>query len=224
MSSIHLELLDEKRRKTFEGLKIFEREGTLAGGTALSLQIKHRLSFDFDVFLYREIKRKDFLKLEKAFGVKRTEINTPDQLTITTNDDVNTTLVRYYHQPLFEKVRTSSLPLYSVRDLAADKAFTVGRRAVWRDYVDLFFILKQEGLDIFKLTKLAQSKFGAEFNPKLFLEQLIFFKDLEVAQISFVKEGYSEEEIKSFLEDCAKMFKEKQITSQASLNPKSLVY
>jgi len=211
MSSTHLELLDEKRRKTFAGLKIFKKEGTLAGGTALSLQIKHRLSLDFDIFLYREIKRGDFLKLQKAFGTKQTGINTSDQLTITTSDDVKITLVRYYHRPLFERVKTESLPLYSVKDIATDKAFTIGRRAVWRDYVDLFFILKQEHLNIFELTELAQSRFGVEFNPKLFLEQLIFFKDIEITKISFVEEKYSPEEVKRFLEDQAKIFKEGQI-------------
>lgn len=213
MSSIHLELLDKERHKTFEGLKIFRKEGTLAGGTALSLQIQHRLSFDFDIFLHREIKRGDFLKLRKAFGIKRTDINTSDQLTITTNDGVNITLVRYYHQPLFEKVKTSSLPLYSVKDIATDKAFTIGRRAVWRDYVDLFFILKQKRLDILHLTELAQNRFGAEFNSKLFLEQLVYFKDLQITKISFVKEEYSPEEIQKFLEAQVEVFKEKQIAS-----------
>ena len=213
MSSIHLELLDEKRQETFQGLEIFKKEGCLAGGTALALQIKHRLSFDFDIFLYREIRRKDFLKLEKAFGIKRTEINTADQLTVTTNDGINVTLVRYYHKPLFERVKTSSLPLYSVKDIAVDKAFTIGRRAVWRDYVDLFFILKQEHLDIFELTELAQSKFGSEFNPKLFLEQMVFFKDIQIVEISFVAEEYSPEEIQTFLEEQAGLFKTKEITS-----------
>jgi len=212
MSSIHLELLDKKRRKTFKGLKIFDEEGTLAGGTALALQIKHRLSFDFDIFLYREIKRKDFLKLEEAFGVKRTETNTSDQLTVTTRDGINVTLVRYYHSPLFEKVRTSSLPLYSVKDIAADKAFTIGRRAVWRDYVDLFFILKQNHSNIFELANLAESKFGAEFNPKLFLEQLVFFKDLQISKIDFVEKDYSPKEIQTFLEEQAGLFKTKEIT------------
>ncbi len=212
MSSIHLELLDEKRRETFEGLKIFKKEGCLAGGTALALQIKHRLSFDFDIFLYRKIERGYFLKLQKAFGVRRTEINTPDQLTVTTADDVNINLVRYYHQPLFEKVKTSSIPLYSVKDIAADKAFTIGRRAVWRDYVDLFFILKQKYLSIFELTELAQSRFGAEFNPKLFLEQLVFFKDLQITEISFIAEKYSPKDIQTFLEGQAELFKEKEIT------------
>lgn len=212
MSSIHLELLDKKRRETFKGLKIFDEEGTLAGGTALALQIKHRLSFDFDIFLYREIKRKDFLKLEEAFGVKRTETNTSDQLTVTTRDGINVTLVRYYHSPLFEKVRTSSLPLYSVKDIAADKAFTIGRRAVWRDYVDLFFILKQNHSNIFELANLAESKFGTEFNPKLFLEQLVFFKDLQISKIDFVEKDYSPKEIQAFLEEQAGLFKTKEIT------------
>jgi hypothetical protein len=70
MSSIHLELLDKEGRKTFEGLKIFREEGCLAGGTALSLQIKHRYSYDFDIFLEREVERLE----ERAEDFKEKEI------------------------------------------------------------------------------------------------------------------------------------------------------
>lgn len=211
MSSIHLELLDKRRRATFEALKIFKNEGALAGGTALSLQIKHRYSFDFDIFLEREIKRKDFLRLKKVLGIKQVGLSTSDQLTVTTNDDVNITLVRYYHKPLFEKVQTPSLPLYSVKDIAMDKAFTIGRRAVWRDYVDLFFILKLGHTNIPELTKLSPSRFGSEFNPKLFLEQLVYFKDLQITKVSFVAEEYSPKEIQTFLEEQVKLFKTEEI-------------
>lgn len=211
MSSIHLELLDKDRRSIFEALEIYKEEGTLAGGTALSLQIEHRHSFDFDIFLQREIKRKDFLKLKNAFGIRSVELSTPEQLTVTTSKGVNITLVYYFYKALFEKVVTPSLPLYSVKDVALDKAFTIGRRALWRDYVDLFFLLKLGYLDIFELIELSQKKFEVEFNPKLFLEQLVYFKDLEITKISFIKEGYSPGEIKDFLKDQVGEFKEEQL-------------
>ncbi len=212
MSSIHLELLDKKRLTTFKALKIFKDEGALAGGTALSLQIEHRHSFDFDIFLEREIKRKDLLKLKSIFEIEGVEFSTSDQLTVVTTDGINITLLHYYYQSLFEKVPTPSLPLYSIKDIALDKTFTIGRRALWRDYVDLFFVLKLGRTDIFELAKLSQKKFGVEFNPKLFLEQLVFFKDLQITKTSFIKEKYSPEEIKKFLEKEAEKFREKEIS------------
>ena len=57
MLSIHLELLDKERRKVFEKLSAFSQTAVLGGGTALSLQIAHRLSFDFDLFLKKPLKK-----------------------------------------------------------------------------------------------------------------------------------------------------------------------
>lgn len=199
MSSIHLELLDKKRKTTFEKLRVFRKEATLAGGTALFLQISHRYSFDFDLFLERELTRKDFLRLKKVLGVKEVKVNTSEQLTVITDERIDVTLAYYPYKPLFAKVATFSLPLFSVEDIAADKAFTIGKRAVWRDYVDLFFILKLNYLNVFDLIKLGQKKFGVEFNPELFLEQAVYFDDLEISKISFIKEKYSPEEIQEFL-------------------------
>lgn len=204
MSSIHLELLDKKRKKVFEKLAIFRKSATLGGGTALFLQGAHRYSLDFDLFLSRGITRKDFRKLQVNLGVKKVGVNTNEQLDIVTRQGVKVTLARYYYQPLFKKNSSSFLPLFSIKDIAADKAMTIGRRAVWRDYVDLFFILKRGYTDILNLLKLSQKKFGVEFAPKLFLEQLVYFQDLEITEISFVKEKYSPNEIQEFLKNKVK--------------------
>lgn len=213
MSSIHLESLDKERREVFEKLKIFSKTAILGGGTALSLQIAHRLSFDFDLFLERPLKREDFLRIKGILKIAEVQLSTSEQLTVITDNKVDITLLYYPYKPVFPKVMTSSLPLYAVGDIAADKAYTVGRRAVWRDYVDLFFILKQELVDIFEMVKLGEQKFGVEFNPKLFLEQLIYFEDIEISKISFVKEEPSILEIQHFLIKQVKRFREKELKS-----------
>jgi len=211
MLSIHLELLDKERKEVFEKLKIFSKIAILGGGTALSLQIVHRLSFDFDLFLERPLKKEDLLRIKKTFKIAGVQINTSEQLTVITDNNVDITLLYYPYRPVFPKVITPSLPLYAVEDIAANKAYTVGRRAIWRDYVDLFFILKRDLVDIFGLVKLSEQKFGVEFNPKLFLEQLIYFEDIEISKISFVKEEPSVLEIQHFLKQQVKKFKEKEL-------------
>ena len=42
-------------------------------------------------------------------------------------------------------------------------------------------------------------KFKGEFNELLFLEQLVYFEDLEMTNITFLKEEYSEAEVKQYL-------------------------
>ena len=55
MSKIYLEIFDKPRLNVFEKLRAFKSDGYLAGGTALALQIKHRISYDFDVFISHSI-------------------------------------------------------------------------------------------------------------------------------------------------------------------------
>jgi len=213
MSHLHYDLLDRERMKVFKRLKPFKKESVLAGGTALFLQIAHRFSFDFDIFLKREIKRADLLKLRRLFKIKEVGLNTSQQLNVVTSENILITLVYYPYKPLFKKISTLSLPLLSIKDIALDKAFTIGRRALWRDYVDLFYLLKNNYIDFPEIIKLAEKKFDLEFNPRLFLEQLIYFKDLQikVTKISFIKEKYSSQKIKDFLKRQVEDFEKKNI-------------
>lgn len=209
MSLIHQELLDKDRREVFEALVVFKDGAVLGGGTALSLQIAHRLSYDFDLFLSREITKRDLRMIEDAVNIGSVDLNTPDQLNIATKSGVRITLLHYPYASLFPVVRTGSLNLLSAKDIALDKAFTIGRRAVWRDYVDMYFLLNNH-IDLLEVLESAQSKFGVIFNPKLFLEQLCYFDDLEPVPISFVDRCPTPEEIKNFLVEQVKKFTDKE--------------
>lgn len=211
MFHLYYDLLGKVRRRTFESLGLFKKDAALAGGTALCLQIAHRLSFDFDLFLGREINKADLRKLRRLFKIKEVRLNTSEQLNVVTSENIFITLVYYPYKPLFKKVSTISLPIFSLKDIALDKAFTIGKRALWRDYVDLFFLLKKDYIILKEVVKLAEEKFDIEFNPRLFLEQLIYFKDLETTKISWVKEKYSLKEIQDFFKKQVKDFKDKNI-------------
>jgi len=216
MSSIHPEILDEQRKNVWKKLKIFKNKGYLAGGTALALQIKHRFSFDFDIFLNREIKTGDYLSLKKHFSIKKVLLNTSEQLTIITKNDINITLIFYRYKNLFSLIKTDSISLLSIKDIAVDKAFTIGKRGTWRDYIDLFFLLKEKHISLSEIIKLAKRKFKEEFNEKLFLEQLVYFEDLGQFKISFIKKKYSQEEVKEYLIKEVKKMVLKSLKSRAS--------
>ena len=91
-----------------------------------------------------------------------------------------------------------------MRDIATDKAFTVGRRNVWRDYVDFYFLLSQSGITIQSIITDAQKRFGNEFAPKLFLEQLVYTDDIVDTTIEFVGNPVSKDTIKTFLKNTVK--------------------
>jgi len=204
MSKLQSHLLNSDQLFVFEQLKVFQREATLVGGTALMLQIGHRHSYDFDVFFNRNLKRNDLVKLRRVLEIKEVGLNTPEQINIIVANNVLINLVFYPFHPLFQRIKTNSLALLSVKDIAADKAFTIGRRAVWRDYVDIFFLLKYKFVTISEILKSAKKKFGFEFNERLFFEQLSYFQDIETTKISFIKKEVPDSEIKKFLIQVAK--------------------
>lgn len=196
-----LEKLDLERQKVLEKLKSFQKDFVLAGGTALMLQIGHRLSYDFDLFSEVPISY-DLLRMaRKSLGRETSlELLTEDILQVKTLDGVDVHFVYHPYKPLRDFVISNSLPLFHLDDLVANKAYALGRRPVWRDYVDLFFLLKWHLYDISKIIVFSEKKFLGEFNSKLFLEQLVYFEDVKVVPIKFLKEDYQEDQIKSFLE------------------------
>ncbi|MBI2029432.1 nucleotidyl transferase AbiEii/AbiGii toxin family protein [Candidatus Gottesmanbacteria bacterium] len=211
MSKIHLELLDNIRQKVFKQLAVFSKTAYLAGGTGLALQLNHRRSEDFDIFVSKAIDNTLRLKIKEVFGRVDFYINTGDQISFKTNDGVNITFLWYYYKPLFPTISTIGLPIASIADIAADKAQTIGRRAIWRDYVDLFFLLKGKYFTIEKIINLAKRKFAGEFVETQFLEQLSYFGDLKELPINFIDKSYSESKIKSYLEAEVENYAKKNI-------------
>lgn len=206
MSKIYLEIFDKPRRDVFEQLKAFENSGYLAGGTALALQIKHRISYDFDIFISHSIDNTLRQKIKSVFGDVSYSLNTPDQINFQTKGGVNISFVWYYFSLLQPVVSTGSLPLASITDIAADKAHTIGRRAVWRDYVDIYVLLKKEIISLDTIIQSAEKKFKGEFVSSLFLEQLVYFADVQVVSIEFYESPISSLEIQEFLRKTVKEY------------------
>ena len=69
------------------------------------------------------------------------------------------------------------------------KAYALGRRAKWKDYVDLYFIMKNNYSiqDIIKKTK---QIFKKEFNEKMFRCQLAYFEDIDYSEEIIYLDGY----------------------------------
>jgi len=179
-------------------LKVFGETCYLAGGTALALQIGHRHSFDFDLFIPNQINNSLLKKVREIFGKVRFSINTVDQITFVTKENISVTFLAYWFPLLKEKITTTSVPMASLFDIIADKAQTIGRRAVWRDYADIFYILNKNIASIQEIITLAHKKFGGEFVPEQFLEQLVYYDDVEIVDIDWIEQKYSPNEIKTF--------------------------
>ena len=82
------------------------------------------------------------------------------------------------------------IKLPDILTLAAMKAFALGRRAKWKDYVDLYFILKARHT-ISDIKAKGVEIFGNEFNEKIFRTQLAYFEDIDYSEQIVYKKGFS---------------------------------
>jgi len=97
----------------------------------------------------------------------------------------------------------SHITIPTLLSLAAMKAFALGRRAKWKDYVDLYFILR-DYYSIAEICTEAQKIFGQQFSEKLFREQLAFHKDIDYSEpVEYLVQAVAEDELKNFLTDAA---------------------
>ncbi|MEK7527846.1 MAG: nucleotidyl transferase AbiEii/AbiGii toxin family protein [Patescibacteria group bacterium] len=161
-------------------VKIFSSSFYLVGGTALALQLGHRRSIDFDLFTDKSF---DSLRIrsdiKQGHTINRILIETRTEFTLLV-DNVKMTFYGYpypiEHQVNFNDIISLPDPL----TIAAMKAFALGRRAKWKDYVDLFFIFQSFSLK--ELIVKAISIYKNEFDEKLFREQLAYYQDLDYSE------------------------------------------
>lgn len=181
---LYLQVLDKERSTVFSLLKEFKNYGFLAGGTALALQIHHRYSYDFDIFCYKKISDGLIQKCLKIFPSLKVLINSTEEFSFLTKSEIKITFLYYpFTFPGRLIMSHEGLPILNIVNIAASKAYTLNRRGSFRDYVDLYFIIRFCDISLKKIIHNAKNIFGELFSPKLFLGQLLYTRDLDPAEI-----------------------------------------
>lgn len=198
---MHQDALTPKRQAIFAQLPVFA-DFYLAGGTALALQLGHRQSIDFDLFSPDPIAPTQLAVVERMFAQSPVVpvVNNADELTVRLRD----TKVTFLHYPfpvLGDFVDLAGLRSLSVLELAATKAYTIGRRGSLKDYVDLHAVVAGKRATLPAIADFAERKYGDVFNTRLFLEQLVWLDDVEDEPIVFLDTPVSKEAIRLFFEE-----------------------
>lgn len=201
---MHKDILSDKQKELLPFLKKFKRNYYLAGGTAIALNIGHRKSMAFDLFTHSPLNKKkinnEIQKLD--FEVKPLFFDVDQQHFLI--NDVKFTFFNYPYPIEHTNSFSDVISLPSLLDLAAMKAFALGRRSKWKDYVDLYFILK-EYYTMSEIIARAKFYFPDQINEKLFRNQLAFHKDIDYTEeVDYVIDNPpSQKEIKDFLIEVA---------------------
>jgi len=177
----HKEILNNNQVELLPLIGEFKREYYLVGGTAIALYLGHRRSIDFDLFKYSPLNRKKNLdKVQESRFSTLVTWNVADQMNLIVNN-VKITFYQYPFQIKANNIFDKIIRLPNLLDLAAMKAYALGRRSKWKDYVDLYFLLK-ENFSINEISQKASIIFGDLFSDKLFRSQLSYFEDVDYSE------------------------------------------
>jgi len=206
MSQQFIEPLPQKHKEALKLVfKALGQDARLSGGTALMLQIGHRCSYDLDFFLSRPLHVPSIEKrLQKVLGLsmKLTHASS-DQMNIEW-EEVRISLIHFPFLPLYSILELHGIRLTNLGDIASEKAYALGRREEWRDYVDLFALIKGGWVTLRQIMKDAKERFGEAFSARLFLNQLASGEDVPHEPIQWIKESFTPEEVCSFLRSAIK--------------------
>jgi len=202
--NMHKEILSESQILLLPLISAFRRNFYLAGGTAVALHIGHRRSIDFDLFCHKEFEafRLKGIINKSGFTLERIIHESADQMHVIVNG-VKLTFLQYPYLIVAADKFGTTMNIPDLITLAAMKALALGGRAKWKDYVDLYFLLKDH-FSLGEIEKKAEQIFNQNFNGKLFRQQLAWYKDIDFSEsLDYMFAPQRMREIREFLTSVA---------------------
>lgn len=206
---MHTNILTETQKNVLERLAgaLSGTDFYLAGGTALALQIGHRMSVDFDWFipklgdpeiLFRKIKKPDIDYTVVSIDIETVYLNI---------NNIQISFIGYDYPLLAPKILFHEYGIYlaSPDDIACMKLSAIGGRGSKKDFIDLYFLIKQfRPLDDY--LRIYMQKFSTRDIGHI-VRSLVYFDDAEAEpEIKMVK-PISWENLKADMEESVKKLK-----------------
>lgn len=160
--SFHFEAITPEARRALEFLarQPFIRRFYLGGGTALALQLGHRISYDLDFFSWQNKLtargRASIVKALEQSGDAKIDVNKPGMI-FATLMDVKVSFIYQHHALIESTVDMEGIRLASVMDIGLMKLAAINDRGTRRDFVDLYCMREVAPLD--RLLELAPRKY-----------------------------------------------------------------
>ena len=187
---------------------------TLIGGTALSLQINHRISEDLDFCKWKRDKNDkpevEIGEIESdlhAIGILKKNIFDFNQVDYVLNNGIKLSFYanQLYQSPVMSnRLVSGNIKVPDLISLGAMKLELMLRRATFRDYYDIYAILK-EGISLKKMVALAGKYSRYQLKSKNILSFILNEENYKYEE-EFIrlkpKYAVNARNIQQFIEDC----------------------
>lgn len=189
------------------------KKSYLAGGTALALQIGHRISVDLDFFTPQIFDEKTLSgELKQLPEYKETGA----AWRTVWGEIVNTKFSLFYYQyPLIKKtIPFKGIQILSKEDIAAMKIHTIETRGAKRDFIDLYFLTKEFTLE--QMLKFYDQKYGnLKDHLYIILRSMSYFADADIEDMPGMLIKTNWEEIKEYFGKETRRLAEKKLPASA---------
>lgn len=147
----------------------------LVGGTALALQIGHRISIDIDLFGQLNIDETFFYQHFREIGTV-VHLKKSQNINIFTINNIKVDIVNYPYPWLECAIISNNITMAGKPDIAAMKLAAITGRGTKKDFIDLYFLLKY--FTLAEMLTFYKQKYpdGSEF---LVLRSLSYFIDAD---------------------------------------------
>ena len=152
-------------------------ETRLVGGTALALQLGHRVSVDLDIFGHWDLKRNLEAEFSKVGPTEKHSGAVDAKLQFFDVSGVKVDCVTYDAFPwLAAPIEEDGVRLAGISDIAAMKVNAITNRGTHKDFVDMAFLLRTNTMT--QIFKWYRQKYPTA-NPALAVRSLVYFVDAE---------------------------------------------
>lgn len=201
---MHKECSPEKGWKVLMNLKnmIRKHNAILAGGTALSLQIGHRISVDLDFFTDVTFRVESVISDIKKTGLPFLMISEGEGYLVTEIDNIKVSIFQYDYPFLDKPLAFRGIKVAGLLDIASMKVIAISQWGTKRDFIDLFFVLQNIPFHI--IAQHMIKRFGKErVNPVHIGKSFVYFSDAESnPEPQYLKgKGIKWDKIKKFYKD-----------------------
>lgn len=154
----------------------------LAGGTALALQLGHRLSVDLDFFTPENFDYRQVIELLRKMGRFKPTHEKEDTV-VGILERVSVSFFHYGYSLLEKPVVYEGAHIIGLKDIAAMKIEAIAGRGIKRDFIDLYF-LGQTGLSLQDALRCFKKKYESfDTNIVHILKALTYFRDAEKSEM-----------------------------------------
>lgn len=204
LQMLHTETITEKNKNLLQKLMTIEelKKTRLVGGTALALQLGHRISDDLDFFG----------SFDSAFDLSESFSDIPDVEKTGANrtmqffnlNGIKVDFINLEYPWIKDVVNIDGVRLASIEDIAALKVNAIIRRGTRKDFVDLFFLLKRFSLK--EILSFYEEKYEKKANIQMALRSMVFFDDAESDPMPVMLKPFDWSEAKERIQDSVRQY------------------